>query len=95
MPEGILNIIEPDACCSPRFSKAARGGALDKAESWTCPKCGGTICMHAENGGVIDVLVKKALAEGKTAPKYHALSALICRPTIRPPSTPTSRSGLK
>jgi dihydropyrimidinase len=34
---------------------------------------GGTICMHAENGGVIDVLVKKALAEGKTAPKYHAL----------------------
>ena len=37
-------------------------------------KNGGTICMHAENGGVIDVLVKKALAEGKTAPKYHALT---------------------
>ncbi|HEX9304671.1 MAG TPA: dihydropyrimidinase [Thermoanaerobaculia bacterium] len=35
---------------------------------------GGTICMHAENGGVIDVLVKKALAEGKIAPKYHALT---------------------
>jgi dihydropyrimidinase len=35
---------------------------------------GGTICMHAENGGVIDVLVKKALAEGKTAPMYHALT---------------------
>src|SRR6202048_4786173 len=35
---------------------------------------GGTICMHAENGDVIDVLVKKALAEGKTAPKYHALT---------------------
>src|SRR5499426_4506997 len=35
---------------------------------------GGTICMHAENGGVIDVLTKKALAEGKTAPKYHALT---------------------
>src|SRR6202163_1452845 len=35
---------------------------------------GGTICMHAENGGVIDVLVKKALAEGQTAPKYHALT---------------------
>jgi dihydropyrimidinase len=35
---------------------------------------GGTICMHAENGGVIDVLVKRALAEGKTAPKYHALT---------------------
>ncbi|MGH9383592.1 MAG: dihydropyrimidinase, partial [Vicinamibacterales bacterium] len=37
-------------------------------------KNGGTICMHAENGGVIDVLVKKALAEGKTAPKYHAIT---------------------
>jgi dihydropyrimidinase len=37
-------------------------------------KNGGTICMHAENGGVIDVLVKKALAEGKTAPRYHALT---------------------
>src|SRR5687767_11713020 len=35
---------------------------------------GGMICMHAENGGVIDVLVQKALAEGKTAPKYHALT---------------------
>ena len=37
-------------------------------------KNGGTMCMHAENGGVIDVLVQRALAEGKTAPKYHALT---------------------
>ena len=35
---------------------------------------GGFICMHAENGGVIDELVKKALLDGKTAPKYHALT---------------------
>src|ERR1700738_1938815 len=35
---------------------------------------GGTICMHAENGGVIDVLVKRALAAGQTAPKYHPLT---------------------
>src|SRR6202048_3474028 len=35
---------------------------------------GGTICMHAENGDVIDVLVQRALAEGKTAPRYHALT---------------------
>ncbi|HXM79872.1 MAG TPA: dihydropyrimidinase [Thermoanaerobaculia bacterium] len=35
---------------------------------------GGTICMHAENGGVIDVLVQKALARGERAPKYHALT---------------------
>jgi len=40
-------------------------------------KAGGMICMHAENGGAIDVIVKQALSEGKTAPKYHALT----RPT--------------
>lgn len=38
---------------------------------------GGLICMHAENGVVINEIVQKALAEGKTAPKYHALT----RPT--------------
>src|SRR6516164_4020169 len=29
----------------------------------------GLICMHAENGGAIDVIVQRALAEGKRAPK--------------------------
>ena len=36
--------------------------------------CGGMICMHAENGGAIDVIVQRAIAEGKRAPKYHALT---------------------
>jgi dihydropyrimidinase len=36
--------------------------------------CGGMICTHAENGGAIDVIVQRALAEGKRAPKYHALT---------------------
>ena len=40
-------------------------------------KVGGLICMHAENGGAIDVIVQRALAEGKKSPKYHALT----RPT--------------
>ena len=40
-------------------------------------KNGGLVCMHAENGGAIDVIVQQALAEGKRAPKYHALT----RPT--------------
>ena len=31
-------------------------------------------CVHAENGSVIDVVVAQMLAEGKTAPHYHALS---------------------
>src|SRR5579863_1528193 len=38
---------------------------------------GALVCMHAENGGAIDVIVQRALAEGKRAPKYHALT----RPT--------------
>jgi dihydropyrimidinase len=48
-------------------------------------KNGGMICMHAENGGVIDVLVQRALAGGKTAPKYHALT----RPARRSGSDPS------
>ena len=35
---------------------------------------GALICMHAENGLAIDVLVQQALAKGHTAPKYHSLS---------------------
>ena len=31
-------------------------------------------CIHAENGSAIDVVVAQMLAEGKTAPHYHALS---------------------
>jgi dihydropyrimidinase len=38
---------------------------------------GGLVCMHAENGSAIDIIVQQALAEGKKAPKYHALT----RPT--------------
>jgi dihydropyrimidinase len=41
-------------------------------------KNGALICMHAENGSAIDIIVQQALAEGKTAPIYHALT----RPTI-------------
>jgi len=37
-------------------------------------KFGGLVQVHAENGDVIEVTVKEALAEGKTAPKYHALT---------------------
>ena len=39
---------------------------------------GGLVCMHAENGIVIDEIIKRFLKDGRTAPKYHALS----RPTI-------------
>ena len=39
---------------------------------------GGLVCMHAENGIVINEIIKRFLASGRTAPKYHALT----RPTI-------------
>jgi dihydropyrimidinase len=52
-----------DATIFKALSRTAKNGAL--------------ICMHAENGSVIDVIVARALAEGKTAPVYHALT----RPT--------------
>jgi len=59
---GVLMV--DDATIFKAMSQTAKNGAL--------------ICMHAENGGVIDVIVQRALAEGKTAPIYHALT----RPTI-------------
>jgi dihydropyrimidinase len=31
-------------------------------------------CIHAENGSAIDVVVAQMIAEGKTAPHFHALS---------------------
>ncbi len=37
-------------------------------------KNGGFVMMHAENGSVIDYLVQKLIAEGKTTPNYHLLS---------------------
>jgi len=46
--------------------------AMKNAGNW-----GGLICMHAENGIVINEIIKYTLAEGKTAPRYHALT----RPT--------------
>ncbi|MGI8745983.1 MAG: dihydropyrimidinase [Bryobacteraceae bacterium] len=49
-----------DATIFKALSQTAKNGAL--------------ICMHAENGSVIDVIVQRALAEGKTAPIYHALT---------------------
>ncbi len=55
---GVLMV--DDATIFKMMSRSAKNGAL--------------ICMHAENGGVIDVIVKRALAEGKRAPIYHALT---------------------
>jgi dihydropyrimidinase len=42
-------------------------------------RTGALVMVHAENGDAIDVLVKQALAEGKTEPRWHAAT--------RPPET--------
>jgi len=49
-----------DATIFKAMSRTAKNGAL--------------VCMHAENGGAIDVIVQRTLAEGKRAPIYHALT---------------------
>ena len=52
-------------------------------------KNGGTICMHAENGGVIDVLVKRALARGQDGAEVPRADAAGARRGAR---RPTGRS---
>lgn len=46
---------------------------------------GALVMVHAENGDVIDYLVKKALKEGNTDPIYHALT--------RPPEAEAEATG--
>src|SRR5579863_9009710 len=55
---GVLMV--DDATIFQALSRTAKNGAL--------------ICLHAENGGIIDVIVRRAIAEGKTAPIYHGLT---------------------
>lgn len=54
------SLMVDDATIFQALSQAVRNGAL--------------ICVHAENGSVIDVMVGRALAEGRTAPVFHALT---------------------
>ncbi|UCZ51416.1 dihydropyrimidinase [Bacillus shivajii] len=51
----------------------------------TAKELGGLVMVHAENGDVIEYLVKKALDEGKTDPIYHALT--------RPPEAEGEATG--
>jgi dihydropyrimidinase len=46
---------------------------------------GALVCVHAEDGTLIDALVKAALGRGETSPKYHALT--------RPPHTEAEATG--
>lgn len=46
---------------------------------------GALVMIHGENGDVLDVLIKDFLAQGKTEPRYHALS--------RPPEAEGEATG--
>lgn len=48
-------------------------------------EAGALVMIHAENGDIIDLLVKDLLAQKKTAPKHHALS--------RPPEAEAEATG--
>ena len=47
--------------------------SIFRAMSWAADS-GGLIMMHAENGGAIDVLVQRSIAEGKVEPVNHGLT---------------------
>jgi dihydropyrimidinase len=51
----------------------ADDAAIFKALKQTS-KSGGLVCIHAENGMVIDQIVKETVAMGNLSPLYHALS---------------------
>lgn len=48
----ILDVIEPDACCSKPFQKAALRGNLQGVTSWMCPKCNVTYKPQMVNGAI-------------------------------------------
>jgi dihydropyrimidinase len=81
LPE-LRRLIERDGVTSFKMFMAYPGvflvddGTIFRAMS-VAGEAGGLVCMHAENGVVIQELIKRALAAGHTAPKYHALT----RPT--------------
>jgi len=59
-------------------------GALFRAFQ-RCAEIGALAMVHAENGPVIEVLVRQALARGETAPRYH--------PRTRPPELEGEAAG--
>lgn len=81
LPE-LKTLVEREGVTSYKLFMAYPGVLyVDDGTLYRVMRCAGemgaVVCMHAENGIVIDEIVKRALQEGKTAPKWHALT----RPT--------------
>lgn len=77
--EDMRRCVQEEGVTSFKVFLAYKGAiGIDDGELWqalqTAGKLGCVLSVHAENGDVILHLQKKFLAEGKTDPKYHALS---------------------
>ncbi|MBY0098175.1 dihydropyrimidinase [Mesobacillus maritimus] len=92
--ENVLNelptIIEEDGITSFKVFMAYKNQFMADDETLfrtllTAKEHGALVMVHAENGDVVDFLVKKALAEGNTDPIYHALT--------RPPEAEGEATG--
>lgn len=80
----LKRIVEEEGITSFKLFMAYKGAVMVDDETLfkvmqQAHDTGALVMVHAENGDAIDVLVKQALAEGKTEPKWHAAT--------RPPVT--------
>lgn len=80
----LKRIVEEEGITSYKLFMAYKGAVMVDDETLfkvmqQAHETGALVMVHAENGDSIDVLVKQALAEGKTEPKWHAAT--------RPPVT--------
>jgi len=83
-PEDLARLPEEEGVTSFKLFMAYKGAIMVDDETLfrtmqVAAGCGALVMVHAENGDAIDVLVKQALAEGKTEPPWHAAT--------RPPIT--------
>jgi dihydropyrimidinase len=83
-PEDLARLPEEEGVTSYKLFMAYKGAIMVDDETLfrtmqVAAESGALVMVHAENGDAIDVLIKQALAEGKTEPRWHAAT--------RPPIT--------
>lgn len=80
----LKKVVEDEGVTSYKLFMAYKGAVMIDDETLfrvmlQARDTGALVMVHAENGDSIDVMVKNALAEGKTDPRWHAAT--------RPPAT--------
>ena len=73
----LVDVVEKEGVTSYKLFMAYKGAVMVSDETLfrvlqQAHETGALVMVHAENGDAIDVLVKQALAEGKTEPVWHA-----------------------